>query len=68
MKKEMFIEGMSCNHCKGRVEAALNGIDGVHAEVSLEDKKAVLKLSHPVEDDLLVKAVTDAGYEVVEIK
>ena len=68
MKKEMFIEGMSCNHCKGRVEAALNNIDGVHAEVSLEDKKAVLKLSHPVEDDLLVKAVTDAGYEVVEIK
>lgn len=68
MEKEMWIEGMSCNHCKARVEAVLNGIDGVQAQVSLEDKKAVLQLSHPVEDDLLVKAVTDAGYEVVKIK
>lgn len=68
MEKEMFIEGMSCNHCKGRVETALNGIDGVHAEVCLEEKKAVLQLSHPVEDEMLVKAVTDAGYEVVGIK
>ena len=68
MEKEMFIEGMSCNHCKGRVETALNGIAGVHAEVCLEEKKAVLQLSHPVEDEMLVKAVTDAGYEVVGIK
>lgn len=51
-----------------RVETALNGIDGVHAEVCLEEKKAVLQLSHPVEDEMLVKAVTDAGYEVVGIK
>ena len=50
------------------METALNGIDGVHAEVCLEEKKAVLQLSHPVEDEMLVKAVTDAGYEVVGIK
>ncbi len=67
MKKEMFIEGMACNHCKGRVEAVLNGIDGVQAEVILEEKKAVLQLSAPIEDELLIKAVTDAGYEVVKL-
>ena len=35
MKKEMLIEGMSCMHCSGRVEKALNGLDGVNAKVDL---------------------------------
>ena len=40
MKKEMLIEGMSCMHCSGRVEKALNGLDGVNAKVDLEKKTA----------------------------
>lgn len=40
MKKVLKIEGMMCNHCTGRVEKALNDLDGVTAEVSLEGKSA----------------------------
>ena len=29
MKKTMKIEGMMCGHCTGRVEKALNALDGV---------------------------------------
>ena len=40
-KRTMHIEGMSCNHCKMRVEQALRAVDGVAgAEVSLEKKTA----------------------------
>ena len=45
----------------------LNAIDGVSAEVSLEDKAAYLTLSADVADDVLIKAVTDAGYTVTEV-
>ena len=68
MKKEMLIEGMSCMHCSGRVEKALNGLDGVNAKVDLEKKTAYVDLSKDVSDADLTKAVTDAGYEVVSIK
>lgn len=68
MTKQMTVEGMSCGHCSARVEKALNGIDGVQARVDLEAKTAFIELSSEVGDDVLKKAVEDAGYEVVEIK
>ena len=67
MKKTMKIEGMMCGHCTGRVEKALNALDGVQAEVSLEDKAAYLTIDGDVSDDTLKKAVEDEGYQVVDI-
>lgn len=68
MEKTLKIEGMSCGHCTGRVEKALNAMDGVSATVSLEDKSATVQLSKDISDEQLVKTVTDAGYEVVDVK
>ena len=67
MKKTMKIEGMMCGHCTGRVDKALNALEGVQAEVSLEDKAAYLTISGDVGDELLKKTVEDEGYQVVEI-
>ncbi len=68
MKKTMKIEGMMCSHCTGMVTKVLNAVDGVAAEVSLEDKCAYIDLSKEVPDDVLIKAVIDAGYEVTGIE
>lgn len=68
MKKEMKIEGMSCAHCSGRVEKALNAIEGVKASVDLEAKTAYVELEQEVSDDVLTQAVTEAGYEVKDIR
>lgn len=68
MKKTLKIDGMMCSHCTGRVSQALNAIDGVQAEVSLEDQAAYLTLSRDVSDDILIQAVTDAGYTVTEVR
>lgn len=67
MKKTMKIEGMMCGHCTGRVDKVLNALDGVQAEVSLEDKAAYLTITGDVSDELLKKTVEDEGYQVVEI-
>ena len=64
MKKIMTVESMSCNHCKMSVEKALSAVEGVkHAEVDLEKKTAAIALAKDVSDDVLRKAVSDAGFE-----
>ncbi len=69
MKKTMIIEGMMCAHCTGRVQKALEDIEGVESvSMSLENKSAELTLGGEVADDVLREAVTQAGYEVTEIK
>ena len=67
MNRKMTIEGMSCGHCSARVEKALNEIAGVKATVNLEEKTAYVEISGDVGDDVLKKAVEDAGYEVTAI-
>lgn len=68
MKKEMMIEGMSCNHCKMRVEKALSELEGVNnVSVDLEAKKATLDIVAEVGDAILKEAVEDAGYDVTAI-
>ena len=66
MEKTMKIEGMMCMHCSGRVQKALEAVDGVEsASVSHETGTAVVTMTKAVPDAALVKAVTDAGYTVV---
>ena len=69
MKKVLDVEGMMCQHCVAHVNKALSGIEGVEAvEVSLEGKTATVTLAKEVADDVLTKAVVDAGYEVKGVK
>ncbi len=69
MIKTVKIEGMSCGHCTARVSAALMGLDGVeNAEMSLENKTAVLTLSKDVSDDVIRETVDDTGFDVVGIE
>lgn len=66
-KKTVIIEGMSCENCKNRVERSLNELDGVAAKVNLKKKTAVVSMEKDVSDEQIKKAVTDAGYTVVNI-
>ncbi len=69
MEKKLVIEGMSCNHCKMRVENALKGVEGVtNAVVDLEDKSALVTLNTEVDSALLKETVEDAGYDVVSVQ
>jgi Cu2+-exporting ATPase len=64
MKKTMRIEGMMCVHCKARVEQALNDLPGVTGVVNLDAGTAEVSGPEEVADEVLTKAVTDAGYTV----
>lgn len=63
----MKIEGMMCGHCQMAVTKALNALEGVSAEVNLENKEAYVKCAENISKEDLTKAVVDAGYTVVSI-
>ena len=68
MKKTMIIEGMMCGHCTGRVQKALEAVEGVESVVmSLEDKSAEITMEKEIADEELKAVVTEAGYEVISI-
>lgn len=59
------VNGMMCGHCKARVEQTCKAVPGtVNALVDLEKKTVTVIGTADV--NALKKAITDAGYEVVE--
>ena len=59
------VNGMMCTHCKARVEQVCKAVPGTQdAVVNLEEKNVTVTGSADV--TALKKAITDAGYEVVE--
>ena len=68
MEKTIEIEGMMCTNCVKHVTKALNALEGVKAEVSLEKKNAVVIFENEVSDERLREAVEEEGYKVISIK
>ena len=68
MKKNIIIEGMSCNHCIMAVKNALSELEGISKiEVDLENKRAIIE-GENLEDEMLKEAIEEAGYDVLEIE
>ena len=63
----LSLSGMSCAGCVSRVETALNNVAGVvSATVNFAEHTATVEGDAPA--DVLVKAVSDAGYEAAELR
>lgn len=64
-KTILKVDGMTCNHCKMRVEKAISGVNGVeHVEVDLAAKEVVV--TGEVEQSKLAQVIVDAGYTVIK--
>lgn len=65
MQTVLNVEGMMCVHCKARVESVCKAVVGVETAVVDLQKKTVTVTGDAAEHDLK-KAITDAGYQVIE--
>lgn len=63
--KTVYIEGMMCSHCQGRVKEALSALDA-GVVVDLEAKCA--KIGDEIDDSEITNAITAAGYKVIKIE
>ncbi|NLN41021.1 MAG: heavy-metal-associated domain-containing protein [Clostridiales bacterium] len=69
MKKKLYIEGMSCQHCVMHVANALKELEGVESvEVSLEGKYGIVELSQNMDEIALKNAIEDAGYDLIKVE
>lgn len=69
MNKKLLIEGMSCGHCKMRVEKALATLEGVDAvAVNLDEGFAEINDTKGYDNQVLVELIDEAGYDVVKIE
>ncbi|MFZ5942895.1 MAG: copper ion binding protein [Bacillota bacterium] len=61
------VEGMTCGHCKGSVEKAVDELNGVtNAVVSLEEKEVRFEYNPDlVTVDAIKAAIEEAGYTVL---
>lgn len=60
------VKGMSCDHCKDAVEGVLRDVPGVtDAVVDLATGEAKIEISTEVPRVVLVAAIDEVGYEVV---
>ena len=60
---ELSIDGMTCASCVGRVERALTKVPGVKSvSVNLANERAHLELLGQIDPQILISAVTKAGY------
>lgn len=61
---KIIVKGMMCAHCEGHVKKALEAIEGIESAVaSHEENLVTITASKPVDEELIKKAVIDAGYE-----
>lgn len=67
-QRTILIDGMTCDHCRNRVESRLNEMDGVSAKVNLKKKIAIVSLGKDISDEELCEAVEKAGYTVKGIQ
>lgn len=68
MEQTFKISGMSCNHCRGRVEKALNEIAGVKAVVTLNPPVATVEFSStPLPIETLQKALSEVGGYTISV-
>ncbi|QHH96915.1 heavy metal translocating P-type ATPase [Acinetobacter dispersus] len=65
MNVSLQVEGMTCASCVGRVEAALKKVDGVQsASVNLATERADITLAKPIDQQVLIQAIEQTGYDV----
>ncbi|MDO4799288.1 MAG: cation transporter [Bacillota bacterium] len=64
MQIELKVSGMSCGHCKKRVENALQELGLSTFTVDLEQAKVTATLKEPVTKAQVVEAIEEAGYDV----
>ena len=59
----LSVSGMTCGHCREKVERALRGVNGVYgADVDLTAGTAQVEAGDGVTNEMLIAAVQRAGY------
>ena len=63
-EKTFLVQGMHCDHCKARVERAINDIQGVAARANWKKGEVVVSYAEDVADEVIARQLQRDGYQV----
>ena len=63
-KKIFKVGGMHCEHCKNRVEEAVNDIKGVTGKVDLKKGELTVSYADDVVDEIIKSKIERVGYTI----
>ena len=67
MEKKLRVEGMSCQHCVGRVKKYLESVENVtDVHVDLENKSADFKVGPDIDMDAVIEKIKSFGFTATE--
>lgn len=67
MEKQYLVEGMTCNHCKARVEKAIGSVEGAEVvSIDVDSKQAILNVENEEVAIQVEEAVANSGYALKE--
>lgn len=64
-KATVYIDGMTCEHCKARVENAFNSLSGCYAKVNLKKKCAEIWTNEKMSEEEFTAIIKKNGYTVI---
>lgn len=64
-RKTFHVEGMHCEHCKNRVEEAVNDIKGAAGRVNLKKGELTVSYAEDVADELIKEKIEGAGCHIL---
>lgn len=68
MDKKLSVEGMSCQHCVGRVKKHLESVPNVsNVDVDLDAGQAVFKTDGDIDMQGIIAAINDFGFTAKEL-
>lgn len=68
MERTYRVTGMTCSGCQNKISKTLNSIDGINAEVNLEDSLVKIHSQHEISLDELNSKLKEAGnYALAEL-
>lgn len=64
-RKTFRVEGMHCEHCRNRVQEAINEMQGVAGKVNLKKAEVTVSYAEDIPDEAIKAQIEKAGYKVV---
>ena len=65
--KKFKVGGMHCEHCKNRVEEAVNDIKGIAGRVDLKKGELTVFYAEDAPDEIIMAKIERAGYTVEQL-
>ncbi len=63
MKRNIRIDGMTCGHCKNRVELLINSLDGYSNAVADVENKSLSFECDNFDEEFIKEEIEDLGFE-----